>query len=161
MRILLTAMTAVAALVALAGCVGTAPHIADHTPASTAKVATPKAKHAPDQGVAVTCSGLSELQSNLSIATLGRSAGTLRDDGYAAIINLTPTTLSGLLRTPNVGLSPDLVALQDAVNNSPSTVASTKFDPDAAPFTGALRQAAADCEKNGTPLVAYAPAGQG
>lgn len=161
MRNLLTVTAAAVALIALAGCAGTATHTAASNPPKTTQVAAARASSTTDPNVAVTCSGLSELQSNLSIATLGKSAGTLNDDGYAAIVNLTPTTLSGLLRTPNVGLSPDLTALQDAVTASTPTVPTATFNPEASAFTNAMQQATADCKKNGTPLVAYAPAGQG
>ncbi|WP_146244833.1 hypothetical protein [Curtobacterium sp. MCBD17_028] len=159
MRTLLVAVTATCAVIALTGCSTAAPH---HAPRSTAAHTTRAASTpTPDPGIAVTCAGLTELETDLSAAGIERSAGTIQDAGYAAIVNLTPTVVSGMLRTPNRGLVADLTSIQDAIASSPPVVASAQFDPDAPAFSAGMQRAQRDCAANGTPLVADAPAGQG
>ncbi|WIB68926.1 MULTISPECIES: hypothetical protein [unclassified Curtobacterium] len=159
MRTLLVAITAACAVISLTGCSAAAPH---HTARSAVAHSTGSAASpTPDPDIAVTCAGLTELETDLSAADSERSAGTIEDAGYAAIVDLTPTVVSGMLRTPDRGLVADLTGIQDAVASSPPTVASAQFDPDAPAFRAAMQRAQHDCAANGSPLVAYAPAGQG
>ncbi|WIB65521.1 hypothetical protein [Curtobacterium sp. MCBD17_040] len=159
MRTLLTAASAVVVILSLAACSSPAPHVtATRSSAHTAKAL---ASDTPDPNIAVTCAGLTELQTNLQAAETELSAGTIEDDGYAAIVNLASTNLSALSRTPNRGLVADLASLQDAISTSPPTVKGAKFNPDGATFTSAMQDAVRDCQRNDTPLVAYAPVDQG
>ncbi|MCI0158364.1 hypothetical protein KNO15_16810 [Leifsonia shinshuensis] len=114
-----------------------------------------------DPSIALTCAVLASLDTSLEDTAIEQHDGQTDASGYAAVINTTTNTLMGLRRNSQAGMQSEVWNLQEAVKTSPPTVPGATFDPHGADFVAALAQAKTACDANGTPMILYAPVGQG
>ena len=130
-------------------------------PTSTSPTATASPTPQSDPSVTLTCAVLGSLDTSLEDTAIEQHFGQTDASGYAAVINTTSNTLMGLRRNSAAGMQSEVWNLQEAVKTSPPTVPGATFDPQSADFVAALAEIKKQCETNGTPMMLYAPEGQG